>query len=516
MPSLDDVLNKLRAIVIDLSSIDLWPPWDAAQTIVNAVGEAVSIASTPPPPNPDTVRDAATDWTVLGRAAGRGQDSLADLRTHMTTEKWQGASGDSFRSSISAFAARADTIRPAADDVASALTTLATSMTDARSRHDTAFDDLGGYLEISWGDLNPFALKDKLAGIVESAIKAIQDLIGAYEDAADAHAVCKQAVVTAMDQIDLPQSVPEGASPIDAVSEWEDHDGPLAGDVIERYNLAFGQLSAEEKAALAAALSAADSDAERAWIMAGVASGLTGAALANYIKRLNGLSDEQLDGLDPMKHPFLMDADGNRLSGPVQPDGTTCGSSSLVMARMRNDPAYAMWITTGYDPETGETTPGTPQDRFSSEAEKMHDRTNAAHDRDGDPQWPYLKEIGTAPWAVANEMSANDGSGVPGTEYGVTTVDPDDRRSSYQALTAAVENGHSVPMYVGNSAAPGHVVLVTGTEDGTLTVYNPGNGETVHVTRDQYVNGELPFGSPASPLDLAGPMTEPWFTVVPT
>ena len=48
MPSLDDVLNKLRAVIIDLSSIDLWPPWDAAQTVVNAVGEAVAIASTPP------------------------------------------------------------------------------------------------------------------------------------------------------------------------------------------------------------------------------------------------------------------------------------------------------------------------------------------------------------------------------------------------------------------------------------------------------------------------------------
>ena len=249
----------------------------------------------------------------------------------------------------------------------------------------------------------------------------------------------------AMDQIDLPQAVPEGASPIDAVSEWEDHDGPLAGNVIERYNLAFGD--AERRGAARrwhAALAAADSDAERAWILAGVASGLTGAALANYLKRLHGLSDDQLDGLDPTTHPL------------VQPDGTTCGSSSLVMARMRNDPAYAMWITTGYDPETGETTPGTAQDRFDSEALKMHDRTNAAHDRDGDPQWPYPDDIGTAPWAVANEMSADGRIGTflaPSTKW--TTVDPDDRRSSYQALTAAVEDGHSVPMFVGNSVAAG-------------------------------------------------------------
>ena len=514
MPSLDDVLNKLRAIALDLNSIDLWPPWDAAQTIVDAVSEAVTAASTPPPPCPDTVREAATDWTVIGRSVTRGHDALVDLQAGMSARMWQGASGDSFRGSVSAFAARVDTVGPAADDVAAALTTFAASMTDARARHETAFDELRQHLQISWGDLNPLALKDKLAGIVESVIRAIQDLVAAYELANDAHAVCKEAIVAAMDQIDLPHALPEGASPIDAVSEWEAHGGPLAGDVIERYNLAFGELSAEERTALKEAMASADSDAERAYMMAGVAGGLTGLALANYLKKLSSLSHQQLQELDPMKFPFVVDPHGNRL-GPVQPDGTTCGSSSLVMARMRNDPAYAMWVTTGDNPETGETTPGSAQSRFNSEAEAMHDRTNAAHDRNGDRQWPYLKAIGTAPWAVATEMSADGGSGVSGTDYGVDTVDPDDRKASYHTMVAAVEDGHSVPMYVGNSVLPGHVVLVTGVENDTLTVYNPGNGQTVHVTREQFVDGNLPFGSPAPPLHLAGPMTEPWFTVVP-
>lgn len=503
MPSLDDVLNKLRAIVYDLSRIDLWPPWDAAQTIVDAVSDAVAIARTPPPPDPATVRDAAADWTLIGRAAGRGQDALTDLAGGMTTDTWRGSAGDSFRTSVELFATRADTIKPAADDVATALTTFATSMTAARTRHENAFDELKGHLDISWSDLSLWDLKDMLAGIVEAVIAAIRDLIGAYEDAVEAHAVCKEAVVAAMDQVDLPQAVPEGVPAIDAVNEWEDHNGPLAGDVIARYNLALGELSAQERAALMKALAAAGSDAERAWIMAGVAAGLTGAALTRYVSRLRGMSERQMDDLDPTRHPLR------------QPDGTTCGSSSLVMARMRNDPAYAMWITTGYNPETGQTTPGSAQDRFDSEAQKMHDRTNAAHDRDGDRQWPYPEAIGTAPWAVANEMSAEGGSGVPGTEYDVRTVDPDDRRASYQAMTAAVEDGHSVPLYVGNSLAPGHVVLVTGADDGRLTVYDPASGDTVHVSRDEFVKGELPFGNPSPPLDKAGPMTEPWFAVVP-
>ncbi|MGZ8744855.1 MAG: hypothetical protein ACXWXO_18210, partial [Nocardioides sp.] len=72
-------------------------------------------------------------------------------------------------------------------------------------------------------------------------------------------------------------------------------------------------------------------------------------------------------------------------------------------------------------------------------------------------------------------------------------------------VAAASEDGHTVPLYIGGSIRPGHVVLVTGSEDGTLTIYEPANGETVTVSRDDFVNGDL---------GVAG-WDEPWFAVTP-
>ena len=61
-------------------------------------------------------------------------------------------------------------------------------------------------------------------------------------------------------------------------------------------------------------------------------------------------------------------------------------------------------------------------------------------------------------------------------------------------------------MLVGDEARPGHVTLVTASEGGdTLSVYDPSNGSTITVSRDDWVNGTL---------DVAG-WSEPWFVVVP-
>ena len=57
-----------------------------------------------------------------------------------------------------------------------------------------------------------------------------------------------------------------------------------------------------------------------------------------------------------------------------------------------NDPAYALWMQTGYDAETGTTDPRTPEQRFADESLAMHDRTNATHDRDGDLRAPVVAE----------------------------------------------------------------------------------------------------------------------------
>ena len=58
-------------------------------------------------------------------------------------------------------------------------------------------------------------------------------------------------------------------------------------------------------------------------------------------------------------------------AGLVQPDPTTCGSCTLVMARMINDPSYAGFLVNGVNPASGASTPGTIQDRFKQQSLAM-------------------------------------------------------------------------------------------------------------------------------------------------
>jgi len=413
---------------------------------------------------------------------------------------WEGETGNALRTSTGRLTTRSETIGPAARGVEQALTTLASTMTDARTRHQQADDQLRDNLELSWGDLWPWELVAWLKGVAEGVVHAIEEAIGAYRDAADAVRAAERDIAAAMDEIDLPDHLPDspGVSAVSVVNGWDDDHGPLEGSTLDRYDDAYDDLTPAEQQAVRDALAAAGSDQERAWIMAGVAAGLAGAGLTRYVDRLGDLTPSRLRDLDPTRA-----GDGTF----VQPDQTTCGSSTLVMSRMRNDPAYAMWVLTGYNPETGETAPAdqTAADRFANESLAMHDRTNSPTDRDGDLQFPWPGAIGTQPWALANEMSADGGSGVPGTEYDVRIADPDDRGQVYDQVAAASEDGHPVPLYVGDTIHPGHVVLVTGSEDGTLTIYEPANGETVTVSRDDFVNGDL---------GVAG-WDEPWFAVTP-
>jgi uncharacterized protein YukE len=495
MGLLDDTVARLRDVLSVVEDIDLWPPWDAAQTIVNAVAQAVEIATQPPDPDPEDLREAASAWRRIATSVDAGCDDLATTRSTIDPTTWDGTSGDAFRSSIGRLRTRTATVPPAAREVATVLDRLATEMTEARTRHQQADDMLRDNLELSWGDLWPWELVDFLRGVVQGVVHAITEAIGAYQDAADAVAVAKAAIVAAMDEIDLPDELPQGVSPVSAVNGWEDEDGPLSGYQLEQYDAAFDALSPAEQQAVRDALAAASSDDERAWIMAGVASGLTGAALANYVAKLHSLSPGELDDLDPP-------TDGSY----SQPDQTTCGSSSLVMSRMLNDPAYALWMETGYDPATGQTDPRTPEQRFADESLAMHDRTNALHDRDGDLQFPWPEAAGTQPWAVAAEMSSEGGSGTPGQDYEVQTVAPSDRGDTYDTIAASVENGHNVPLYVGDTTRPGHVVLVTGSDAGSLTIYDPASGQEQTISRDDFTSGHL---------GVSG-WDEPWFAVTPS
>lgn len=252
-------------------------------------------------------------------------------------------------------------------------------------------------------------------------------------------------------------------------------------------------------AAAPAALTALAPQDPRAAAVAGLvrraeASGLRGEALARYQERLSTMTPEQLARLDPASF---------RGTAAVQPDGTTCGSSSLVMSRMVNNPAYAMRVLEGYDPVTGQQVSGTPQSRFAAESLAMHERTNGWRDREGNLNLPWPEALGTHPVDVAAEMSAAGGSGVAGTQYEVDWT-LGDRAESFDKISAAAQAGHTVPVYVGDGI-PRHVVLATGAGPDSVTFYEPGEGRTVTITREQWLHDQGSLGGWHKPFAVVVP-----------
>ena len=129
--ALEATITELRSLLAELQGLDLWPPWDAAETVVRLVGRAFEIASQPPEPDPVNLRDAADEWRLIASAVDRAHTSLTTLHDETTSAIWEGTAGDSFRSSVVAFAGRVDTVPEGARGVVTALDTCLLYTSDA-------------------------------------------------------------------------------------------------------------------------------------------------------------------------------------------------------------------------------------------------------------------------------------------------------------------------------------------------------------------------------------------------
>ena len=190
-----------------------------------------------------------------------------------------------------------------------------------------------------------------------------------------------------------------------------------------------------------------------------------------------------------------------------QPDQTTCGSSSLVMAKMINTPDYGTTILQPGDDGTVDS--DAVKQRFDQAVLSMHTVTGGWKDSAGTWQLPWPAQLGTPPWAVARQMSATGGSGVTGSSYRSHLVDPLNSSGSYDAVAAAVAAGQCVPLFIGNDVMARHVVLVTGhshpAAGDELSIYDPSCGQWVTATRAGYVGNDI---------NIAG-WGQPWFAILP-
>jgi len=152
------------------------------------------------------------------------------------------------------------------------------------------------------------------------------------------------------------------------------------------------------------------------------------------------------------------------------------------MARRLADPRYAGLVT--------------DQPTFAHEVTTLHRRLSSLADAAGSWQLPWLRVVGTAPWAVARDLRL-----VTGARYASPVV----RHGGAWDLLAHATAARPVAVYVGDRFLPRHVVLVTRIDDAHATTYEPSSGLLVDVPREHWEQGRV---------RLAG-WTRPWLVVAP-
>lgn len=166
-----------------------------------------------------------------------------------------------------------------------------------------------------------------------------------------------------------------------------------------------------------------------------------------------------------------------------QPDRRSCGAASLVMARRLADPDYADRVR--------------DQAGFAREVRSLHRRVTSLVDSAGGLQVPWLRAIGTPPWAAGRELRL-----LTGADYSIHSVRlvgqawEHLQRASPQRPAAA---------FIGDRLCPRHVVLVAKVLDDAAWTYEPSSGVVTLVSRRRWDEG---------PLRLAG-WDQPWLVVAP-
>ena len=167
----------------------------------------------------------------------------------------------------------------------------------------------------------------------------------------------------------------------------------------------------------------------------------------------------------------------------TQPDRRSCGAAALVMARRMLQPDYAVRTR--------------DQESFAREVTGVHHRVTSPVGLRGNLQVPWLRSIGTPPWAASREMRA-----LTGTPYRVHTTR---RRGEAWELLQHVSRSHPMIAYIGDTWTPRHVVLVLDRVGDAVWSYEPAAGHAIPVSRSRWSQG---------PLRLAG-WDQPWFVCAP-
>ena len=472
--------------------------------VLQLVGEAVRAIQVEPPGDPGALRELAEAYRGAGhRVSSIGQE-VRSLSTGQLPRGWQGQAADSASASIAATAGMVCAAQPAFDGLAGALEAYAGTVQRLKQRHGELHQRLReaahdathiGVLGLQLPGPDPAALArlvSAVAGILTGCIGLYNESLAAADrlrgqlangrgKARAQHA--REGGLPALDSVVL------AAAAVDGTGVPTLDDGVLTPDQLRRGAEARGRLPVADRAVLDQVMAQAGSVQERAYLMKTLAAGHSVTELAGFADQIRGRGsswlEDHLSLVDPSERGGLY----YRGQAVVQLDKTTCGSTSILMARSMADPMYAFQLTTGGRPDDSDSTSGSAfKERLGAEERRIHDATNRV--------WP--QDWGTTPPGVAGELNRH--AEATGTRYDWQLVDDTDRRNVEPVLRRAVEAvnaGHPVPVLLGTTAGQFldgkgyHYVLLIGHEGENLRFYEPTDGEVVEVSESDFRAGRL-------------------------
>ncbi|WP_117209639.1 putative T7SS-secreted protein [Allorhizocola rhizosphaerae] len=490
---LTTALNRLNRVLDFLRT--LTNPVAMVQAIIETLRRLGSIFSHVPG-DPDAIDRYASAFRSMRNAIDTADTDLDRVQTGVPAV-WQGDAASealaALRATQSLFEQAAPAMQHAADllgDYADELRRLKTKLRGHRDDLEEVIRELDSVLDLARNlidTLNPFDGSD--GGIdakIEKAIRAVSGAIRVFEDLATAEdalrrglrdvagkaraGAVRSAHVDAFDAVLLANAGIDGSA--------REENGILSTARLARAAEKMGQLSEADRARMQALLESARSEHERAYLMKALAAGHSLDDIARFAGIIHGKDDAWLRQQLSLVNPGSTGSVEYRGYPIEQFDGTTCGSTSIMIARAMNDPLYALSLTTAPD--------GTPLgrqqfgDRIEAEERRIHDSTNTL--------WP--QGLGTTPWGLNNELNRHADSF--GAQYNWRLVDDTSSGSVNPALddaVGAVDAGHSVPVLIGDSY-PAHYVFLVGHEGDQLIFYDP-SGRMVRVSESDFRDGNM-------------------------
>ncbi len=445
--------------------------------LVSVASEVVHEISTPPPGDPEALEALAAAYRAAGSAIAPVTEEVGRIGAVPLPDAWKGGAVTDAAEVLDATARAVDRTPQALTAAADALTELATAVRDHQRRHgelrqrlrDAVHDATHAFGLPIPDPVGAAKLVAAVGGMVSGCVRVYTDSLIAADRAASRFSDIRgraRAAAAADGGLAPDDAVVLADQVVGVLADGYD-DGVLTSGQLTGAGTALAALARPDRARFDDLLARACSDTERAWLLKALTAGHGLAELSGFAETVRGADARRLD-----QRLSLIDrgaaGDHTRAGAAVrQYEETTCGTTSLIVARAERDPLYALSLTSGDFAAN-----------FRAERDRVHEETNRL----------YPQAIGTSPPGMAHYLNEHSRA-----EYTWRVVDDTKRRevsATLREIVTAVDRGDPVPLLVGGPV-PRHYVLAVGHRDGAVLVYEPTSGDTVAVPERDFLAGNL-------------------------